>query len=75
MAPGAFLRLSSKLKFSLSAISREQATMDGVIVICKVSIDEATESLEKYQDRIGRQRKYLVMQESRPLARTMRWRS
>lgn len=48
---------------------------DGVIVICKVSIDEATESLEKYQDRIGRQRKYLVMQESRPLARTMRWRS
>ncbi|KAI7910053.1 hypothetical protein M9X92_011312 [Pyricularia oryzae] len=65
MAPGAFPRLSSKLKFSLSAISREQATM--------VSIDEATESLEKYQDRIGRQRKYLVMQESRPLARTMRW--
>ncbi|QBZ55194.1 hypothetical protein PoMZ_00088 [Pyricularia oryzae] len=73
MAPGAFPRLSSKLKFSLSAISREQATMDGVIVICKVSIDEATESLENYQDRIGRQRKYLVMQESRPLARTMRW--
>lgn len=75
----AFPRLSSKLKFSVSAISRGHAIMvcmgvtcaadiwelkkqDEVVVIRKeVSTDEAAESMGKYQERIEKERKWLVM--------------